>query len=93
MALLSPVILIVEDEFLLWLVRPFSAVPDLLRRVRDAGVQIAIASSAKKVELDKYLDIARITDRAAISRPTRSTRSASSRSGFAMRHSLLRTTK
>jgi HAD superfamily hydrolase (TIGR01549 family) len=44
------------------LVRPFSAVPDLLRRVRDAGVQVAIASSAKKDELDKYLDIARIAD-------------------------------
>ena len=44
------------------LVRPFSAVPDLLRRVRDAGVRIAIASSAKKDELDKYLDIARITE-------------------------------
>src|SRR6201994_5008361 len=44
------------------LVRPFSAVPDLLRRVRDAGLRIAIASSAKKDELDKYLDIARITD-------------------------------
>jgi HAD superfamily hydrolase (TIGR01549 family) len=43
------------------LVRPFSAVPDLLRRVRDAGVQIAIASSAKKDELDNYLDIARIS--------------------------------
>ena len=44
------------------LVRPFSAVPDLLRRVRDAGVRVAIASSAKKDELDKYLDIARIAD-------------------------------
>jgi phosphoglycolate phosphatase-like HAD superfamily hydrolase len=44
------------------LVRPFSAVPDLLRRVRDAGVRIAVASSAKKDELDKYLDIARIGD-------------------------------
>ena len=42
------------------LVRPFSAVPDLLRRVRDVGVRVAIASSAKKDELDKYLDIARI---------------------------------
>jgi len=30
------------------LVRPFSAVPDLLRRVRDAGVRVAVASSAKK---------------------------------------------
>jgi HAD superfamily hydrolase (TIGR01549 family) len=44
------------------LVRPFSAVPDLLRRVRNAGVQVAIASSAKKDELDRYLDIARIAD-------------------------------
>lgn len=44
------------------LVRPFSAVPDLLRRVRDAGLRIAVASSAKKDEVDKYLDIARIID-------------------------------
>jgi HAD superfamily hydrolase (TIGR01549 family) len=44
------------------LVRPFSAVSDLLRRGRDAGLRIAIASSAKKDELDKYLDIAGITD-------------------------------
>jgi phosphoglycolate phosphatase-like HAD superfamily hydrolase len=44
------------------LVRPFSTVPDLLRRVRDAGVRVAIASSAKKDELDKYLDIAGIAD-------------------------------
>src|SRR3569833_3354524 len=42
------------------LVRPFSAVPDLLRRVRDAGLRIAIASSAKNDELEKYLDIAGI---------------------------------
>jgi HAD superfamily hydrolase (TIGR01549 family) len=44
------------------LVRPFSAVPELLRRVRDAGLRIAVASSAKKDEVDKYLDIARIDD-------------------------------
>jgi HAD superfamily hydrolase (TIGR01549 family) len=44
------------------LVRPFSAVPDLLRRVRDAGLNVAVASSAKKDELKKYLEIARITD-------------------------------
>jgi HAD superfamily hydrolase (TIGR01509 family) len=44
------------------LVRPFSAVPDLLQRVRDAGLRVAVASSAKKDELEKYLDIARITD-------------------------------
>ena len=29
--------------------------------MRDSGVQLAIASSAKKDELEKYLDIARIT--------------------------------
>jgi phosphoglycolate phosphatase-like HAD superfamily hydrolase len=44
------------------LVRPFSAVPDLLWCVRDAGLKVAIASSAKENELDKYLDIARIAD-------------------------------
>jgi phosphoglycolate phosphatase-like HAD superfamily hydrolase len=44
------------------LVRPFSAVPDLLRRVRSAGLRVAIASSAKKDELDQYLDIAEIAD-------------------------------
>jgi phosphoglycolate phosphatase-like HAD superfamily hydrolase len=44
------------------LVRPFSAVPNLLRRVRESGLQIAIASSAKKDEVDRYLDIARIVD-------------------------------
>jgi HAD superfamily hydrolase (TIGR01509 family) len=44
------------------LVRPFSAVPNLLRRLRHAGVQVAVASSAKKDELAKYLDIAGITD-------------------------------
>ena len=42
--------------------RPFSAVPDLLRRVREAGLQIAVASSAKNDEVDKDLGIARITD-------------------------------
>jgi len=44
------------------LVRSFSAVPDLLRRVREAGLRIAVASSAKKDEVDMYLDIAGITD-------------------------------
>jgi phosphoglycolate phosphatase-like HAD superfamily hydrolase len=44
------------------LLRPFSAVPDLLQRVRDAGVRVAIGSSAKKDELEKYLDIAGIAD-------------------------------
>lgn len=46
----------------LTLIRPFSAVPELLRRVRDAGLRVAIASSAKKDELEKYLDIAAIAD-------------------------------
>jgi HAD superfamily hydrolase (TIGR01549 family) len=44
------------------LVRPLSAVPDLLRRVRDAGLRVAIGSSGKKDELDKYLNIAGIAD-------------------------------
>ena len=42
------------------LVRPFAAVPDLLRRAREAGLQIAVASSARKNELKKYLEIADI---------------------------------
>src|SRR3984957_14786496 len=44
------------------LVRPFSAIPDLLKRVRNAGVRIAIGSSAKKDEISKYLEIAGIAD-------------------------------
>jgi beta-phosphoglucomutase-like phosphatase (HAD superfamily) len=43
------------------LVRPFSAVPELLSRVHDEGMKVAVASSAKKDELETYLDIARIT--------------------------------
>lgn len=50
-----------KSEYLA-LVRPFSAVPNLPRRVRDAGVRIAIASSAKKDEIDEYLAIARVAD-------------------------------
>ncbi len=42
------------------LVRPFSAVPELLARVREAGLKVAVASSAKKAELDIYLEIAGI---------------------------------
>jgi phosphoglycolate phosphatase-like HAD superfamily hydrolase len=44
------------------LVRPFSAVPELLRRTHEAGLKIAVASSAKKSELEAYLDIACIKD-------------------------------
>jgi HAD superfamily hydrolase (TIGR01509 family) len=42
------------------MVRPFSAVPELLQRVHDAGLKVAVASSAKENELGVYLDIARI---------------------------------
>src|SRR3569833_1719649 len=38
------------------LVRPFTAMPELLQLCRDAGLRIAIASSAKKDELEKYLE-------------------------------------
>ncbi len=44
------------------LIRPFSAVRDLLRRARGEGLRIAIASSAKKDELEKYLALAGIVD-------------------------------
>lgn len=44
------------------LVRPFAAVPELFRRARSVGLKIGIASSAKKSELDRYLDIARVKD-------------------------------
>ncbi len=44
------------------MVRPFSAVPELLRRVHDAGMKVAAASSAKQAELEIYLEIAGITD-------------------------------
>jgi HAD superfamily hydrolase (TIGR01509 family) len=44
------------------LVRPFAAVPELLKRVRDEGLKVAIASSAKKKELGVLLDVARIED-------------------------------
>jgi HAD superfamily hydrolase (TIGR01509 family) len=43
------------------MVRPFSAVPELLRRVHDAGMMVAVASSAKKSELEIYLEIAGVT--------------------------------
>ena len=43
------------------LIRPFSAVPDLLLRAREAGIRIAIASSAKRSEMEQYLEIAAIS--------------------------------
>jgi phosphoglycolate phosphatase-like HAD superfamily hydrolase len=42
------------------LVRPFSAVPDLLGQVRAAEIKIGVASSAKGEELERLLDIAGI---------------------------------
>ena len=46
----------------LHMVRPFAAVPDLLRRIREAGMKVAVASSAKSAELGLYLKVAAITD-------------------------------
>jgi HAD superfamily hydrolase (TIGR01549 family) len=54
-----------KDKYLS-LVRPFSAVPELLRRVKDAGLKIGIASSAKKAELETLLEIARVSDQVDI---------------------------
>lgn len=50
-----------KEEYLP-LVRPFSAVPNLLKRVQSAGLKVAVATSAKKDQLDKYLEIAGISD-------------------------------
>lgn len=44
------------------LIRPFSAVPDLLQLARDVNLRVAVASSAKKNELEIYLEIAGITE-------------------------------
>lgn len=44
------------------LVRPFSAVPELLKKLRAQGIELAVGSSAKKDELEVYLDIAGIAD-------------------------------
>lgn len=39
-------------------IRPFPAVKQLLKRMRDEGLEMAVASSAKKNELDSLLNIA-----------------------------------
>ena len=44
------------------MVRPFSAVPELFRRVREAGLMVAVASSSKQDELQVYLEIAGLTE-------------------------------
>ena len=46
----------------LHLVRPFTAVPALMQRLKEAGLKIAVASSAKQKELDVYLEVAGIAD-------------------------------
>ncbi len=46
----------------LHMVRPFSAVPELLQRVHGAGLKVAVASSAKASELEVYLEIASVAD-------------------------------
>lgn len=43
------------------LIRPFSAVPSLLQRVREAGLRVAVASSAKQDELEQFLNIAGVS--------------------------------
>jgi len=40
------------------MIRPFAAVPELMRALRERGLKIAIASSAKKDELEVYIGIA-----------------------------------
>lgn len=42
------------------MVRSFSAVPDLMHALRKRGLKVAIASSAKKEELEIYLRVAEI---------------------------------
>lgn len=46
----------------LGLIRPFSAVSELLHRVHEAGLTVAVATSAKQSEMDVYLDIAGVRD-------------------------------
>ena len=46
----------------LHLVRPFTAVPELMHRLKEAGMKTAAASSAKQRELDVYLEVAGITN-------------------------------
>lgn len=43
-------------------IRPLPAVPALFRRIRDAGQTVALASSGKADEVEKYSKIAGVTD-------------------------------
>ena len=42
-------------------IKPFSSIPDLFHRIRDYGLKVAVASSAKKADLDVYLSLAGIS--------------------------------
>jgi HAD superfamily hydrolase (TIGR01509 family) len=44
------------------LVRPFSAVPEFLRRLRERDILVAVATSAKNDEAEKYLSLAGVTN-------------------------------
>lgn len=43
-------------------VRPFPKVRQLLLRMKEAGLRLAVASSAKKEELEQFLQLAKIND-------------------------------
>jgi HAD superfamily hydrolase (TIGR01509 family) len=43
-------------------VKPFSRVRELMQRMKQAGIKVALASSAKRDELDAYKKIANIED-------------------------------
>ena len=61
------------------LIRPFSAVPNLLQRVREAGLRTAVASSAKRDELEQFLEIAgvaRLIDKATSSEDVHESKAA-----------------
>ncbi|BBQ02468.1 phosphoglycolate phosphatase (plasmid) [Burkholderia sp. SFA1] len=58
------------------LIRPFSAVPALLTRLREKGIKLAVASSAKKDELDVYLQIADVADLFDVTVPSEDVRTS-----------------
>lgn len=43
-------------------IRPFAQVRELFERIKKDGVKIAVGSSAKKDEVDYYLDLVRVSD-------------------------------
>ena len=48
-------------------VKPFAGAHDLLARVRDAGIEVVLASSASGEELEHYLDLLDVRDMVATS--------------------------